>query len=507
MWPPALLVLLLLQHGESDSSCKNLHCFADYIRTLTCTWEAGSAGGRPHHLTARWVCGNHKGTCVFLPTLGNASRMRYMCSSNQERCMSGSSFTVTATFAEGALPDGQRCGPFKYHENVKPRPPFNVSAVACPGGFNVSWEGGYSAYDNLHGELQYQLRYRQKGHPWRLEGGTAGGLKSVLQDTPSLWLLPQELAGGAEYELQVRSGLRDGSPYRGTWSDWSPSGCLKTPHRGTTGAAWLLFLLLLITLLAFLGRHQSCRPWKKLEQLIPSPAPFFQTLYLVHNGDFQKWVGTSYSGAPLDVSECGTALPEVFKISPKPLLAPDAPEENPALPCADALPAFLEESPESALEPAYGHLSIDTVTVADACGPEPEAYQCLPVDGSLSESLLPYSKVPPPPPWPQDPFLEHLSALYGGPLGASSPPPAQPFCREWLSPTWGADGDPGDLALDLDTVDSGFVDSDCGSPPGDSECQGRCASCAAHREEEGAAFLPSYVKQWVTCYTPPEEHS
>lgn len=44
-----------------------------------------------------------------------------------------------------------------------------MTAVACPGGYNVSWESGYNTYDYLQGELQYQLRYRLKGHSWSPE--------------------------------------------------------------------------------------------------------------------------------------------------------------------------------------------------------------------------------------------------------------------------------------------------------------------------------------------------
>lgn len=56
-------------------------------------------------------------------------------------------------------------------------------------------------------------------------------LKPVLQDSPTLWLLAQELEGGVEYELQVRAGPRDHSLYKGTWSDWSTTSSLRTPPR------------------------------------------------------------------------------------------------------------------------------------------------------------------------------------------------------------------------------------------------------------------------------------
>ncbi|XP_015261832.1 PREDICTED: interleukin-21 receptor [Gekko japonicus] len=476
----ALLLLLFLQHSRSDSACKDLRCFADYIRTLTCMWDTGPGHprGRLHNLTATWGCG-HGCTCAFLPTFRNASHLRYACSSEQRPCFSRDTFAVRVTMLVGGAPPAhQDCGPFRCHENVKPPPPSKVTAVAHPDGYNVSWESGYAAYDYLHGEMQYQLRYRQKGHPWNAEGGTAGAPKPVLQDTPTLWLLPQELKGGAEYELQVRAGPRDHSLYKGTWSDWGPAGRLRTPPR------------------------------------------------------VQKWAGTSCSGATLDVYEPGTALPEVARISPRPPLSAATLEETSAPHCTATLPALAEESDGSVLEPAYGHLSIDTVTVADACGLELEDYRCLPLDdGGSTERLLPARQIPPPPrdfwdsgssgPWRRDTCLAQLQAgtlpehrntldgepTRGGPVSASSPPSTQPLCRKPLSPIWAADGDPGD-GLDLDTVDSGFADSDCGSPVVDCEFRGMHPGCTAPgEEEEGTTFLPSYVKQWVACHLPPAEHT
>ncbi|XP_060116983.1 LOW QUALITY PROTEIN: uncharacterized protein LOC132588569 [Heteronotia binoei] len=467
-----LLLLLCLQRGQGDSACQNLRCFADYIQTLTCIWDTGPGGAPPggklHNLTGWWDCG-HGGPCAFLPTFSTASHTRYTWTSEQKPpCIFGDTFAVTmTTLTDGGPAIQQECGPFQCHENIKTQPPAKVTATAYPGGYNVSWESGYTAYDYLHGELQYQLRYRLKGRPWHPEGGgmAAGALKPVLQDTPTLWLSAQELEGGVEYVLEVRAGLRDHSHYKGTWSDWSPACSLQTPPRGTAGApaaaAWvvltpLLAFSLTITLLAFLCRHS--RPWQKLEQLVPSPAPYFQTLYLVHNGDFKKWVGTSSARAPLDASEeesC-TALPEVFRMRPKPLLATADPGQT-----AASLPAFAEESPRSALEQAYAHLlSIHTVTLADACGLQPEDYHCLPGDSSHAR------------------LAQLQQHHHGSPLSTSSPPSARHLCCKPLSP-----GDPGE-GLDLDTLDSGFVDSDCGSPPGDWELQG-----------EAATSLPSYVKQ------------
>ncbi|XP_054849010.1 interleukin-21 receptor isoform X2 [Eublepharis macularius] len=508
-----LLLLLLLQH---NSACKNLRCFADYIETLTCMWHAGPSSPRVN-LAATWDCGSG-GTCNFLSTSRNASHTRYTCFAEQRLCIFGKTFAVKiTTLVEGVLTILPGCKPFQFHENIKPQPPFNVTTVASPGGYNISWDSGYAAYDYLHGELQYQLRYGQKGRGWQ-------GNKRVLQDMRNLWLSPQELEGGVEYELQVRSRPRDQSNYRGIWSDWSSRSSLRTLARGTRGATWpvssLLALGLIAALVALLCWHQGL--WKKMDNFIPNPAPFFQTLYLVHNGDFKKWVGTSRSGATLDIYECGTVLPEVY--SPKPFLTRAAMGESSTPHGTGCLPPFPENR-KSVPESAYGQLSIDTVTVADVC-PEcssslqTQAYRHMPVASSHQESLLPFCEMPEGAswvsassgPWWKDACPAHLQGealpycrgglSHGDPAGTSSLAPAKPLCSEPLSPAWAADGDPGN-GFDLDTIDSGFADSDCGSPV-DCAFEGRCASCSSPRAEGSAASLPSYVKQWVACYTPPQ---
>ncbi|XP_071617014.1 interleukin-21 receptor isoform X2 [Heliangelus exortis] len=64
---------------------------------------------------------------------------------------------------------------------------------------------------------------------------------------------------------------------------------------------------------------------------------------------------------------------------------------------------------------------------------------------------------------------------------------------------------PGDnyptICVDLDTIDSGFVDSDCGSPVDcefEESNQTNCGSIPLEREGE-EDFPRSYVKQWVSC--------
>lgn len=56
------------------------------------------------------------------------------------------------------------------------------------------------------------------------------------------------------------------------------------------------------------------------------------------------------------------------------------------------------------------------------------------------------------------------------------------------------------ICVDLDTIDSGFVDSDCGSPVDCAFGQNSQTICGPiPLEQEGQDFPRSYVKQWVSC--------
>ncbi|KAF7237469.1 Interleukin-21 receptor [Varanus komodoensis] len=237
-----LLLLLFLPH---TSACDDLACFADYIQTLMCMWS--SRDTKVHYnLTASWNC-VFDGTCYFLPTSGNATQTLYTCFSEQKLRFGSDNFVVEVTkFADEPLSTSKACQrTFTLQESsksegepgtrarpassFKPHPPFNLTTSASPAGYNISWKTHYQhfPYNYLNGQLQYQLRYRDRGRP-RQEWSQ----KHILQDTRTLRLLRQELAGSTEYEFQVRAKPGQSSPYSGAWSEWSPPATMETLPRG-----------------------------------------------------------------------------------------------------------------------------------------------------------------------------------------------------------------------------------------------------------------------------------
>nr|XP_060642408.1 interleukin-21 receptor [Anolis sagrei ordinatus] len=551
------LLLLLQQTCSLDPACEELTCFMDYLEMLACTWGEEPHPSRPnfYNLTAQWNCGKNE-SCLLLPVDGKIPPTHFACLAEQKLCLGDKAFEVRATEATpGAVKGCQRT--FLLKKNIKPQPPFNLTVSASPSGYNISWETPYQhrSYLLLRDHLHHQLRFQKRGRSW--QGQAQKHL--LLQDTRFLWLESLEFEAGTEYELQVRSQPR--SPYEGTWSTWSPPAFLSTPPKTSDSrkeprgpSKWLLLSLVLLPVpLALLGR----RLWKRLESFIPSPAPFFQPLYLSHKGDFKKWVGSPGPSTMLEVSEwCPGVGPEALGRGSFKLLALLPPCEvghggHDGAGWAEPLP--MQEQP-------CGLLSIDTVTVDDAwigaccpqCGhciaEEPlhaeeegegkwvdvrDAYRRI-EDSSNGEPLLesPPERNPHLPSSPlllsndapatPPPFQGQVQGSLGrgpaegplfffGPTLALLPPPERSLMiPEEEAPSYSTllslyseaedEGDP-EGGLDLDTIDSGFMDCDSGSPldpesgkkPPNEE-----GEAAAGDTEEREASLPSYVKQWVS---------
>lgn len=305
----------------------------------------------------------------------------------------------------------------------------------------------------------------------------------------------------------------------------------------------------------------------------------------------QKWVGASCTKATLDFFEWGIVLPEVLEVYSKHLSHNTSVEELKELnkdphfkTCVSCLAMHGQDShshlsrlnrPGGTQDQSYGHLSIDTVTVADEftpCYPQcncnnahrddehlndkdddddgEDGYPKVNLDDgnreiasnlplaalSAKDKIISSGSVSTEHSWKgASPSVHHpMEEALGGGMGSilealclhpeqwdlesptSLPSPDGESVSysdgpyDFFSPnTRIGDGYPA-ICLDLDTIDSGFVDSDCGSP---TECEfekssqtnSGGSSGSITLENEGEDFPRSYVKQWVSCRsaTPP----
>ncbi|XP_038395917.1 interleukin-21 receptor [Canis lupus familiaris] len=529
----AALFLLMLQGAWG---CLDLVCYTDYFQTVTCTLETGTV--HPSNLTLTWQdpygeLEDEVTSCSLQRSTHNATHAKYMCHMDVFHFMADDIFSVNVTDQPGNY--SQECGSFVLAKSIKPSPPFNVT-VTFSGHYNISWSSSYNSYP-LKGKLQYELRYRKQGRSWALSPGR----KLISVDSRSVSLLPLEFQGDSSYELQVRAGPQPGSNFQGTWSEWSDSVTFHTQPEEIKGSqhTYLLYLLLVIILpiLVFLGLkiHLPWRLWKKVWGQVPSPQKFFQPLYVGHSGDFKKWVGARFTASSL---ELGPRSPEALsslelyyccpaQSASKGLESTQLPEPTDLLE-ADGGPelgGFWVPAPSTAgsvggsaysqeRDRPYGVVSIDTVTVADTEGPCAWSCTCG-ADGypalNLDASLEPGSGT-------EDPLLDTGTTVLscgcvstGGLAGLGGPPgslldrlqlPLEDEAGWTPGPPWSgrpprgvSDSEAGSppAGLDMDTFDSGFAGSDCGSPV---ECDFTSAG------DEGPPR--SYLRQWVVMAPPPE---
>ncbi|XP_004450519.2 interleukin-21 receptor [Dasypus novemcinctus] len=529
-WVPVLLLTL-----QGAWGCLDLVCYTDYLQTVTCTLETGAL--HPRTLTLTWQDGYGEledtlTSCSLHRATHNATHTKYACLMDVSHFMADDIFSVNMTDQSGDY--SQECGSFVLAESIKPSPPFNVT-VTFSGSYNVSWSSDYDdpTFYALKGKLQYELQYRNRADPWALSPQT----KFISVDSRSISLLPLEFRKGSSYEVQVRAGPQPGSSFRGTWSEWSDPAIFQTQPEELTGElrGWdphllLLLLLVVVPVLVILGLNVrlSGRLWKKVWVQVPSPEHFFWPLYAGHSGDFKKWVGAAFTASSLELPGAPSTL-EVHSCCPlqgptKGLEPTELPEPADVVE-ADGVPGTGSwgPAPTTASSPGasaysqeryrpYGLLSIHTVALGDVeglcawpCSCGDDGYPALSLDTDLEHGQ-----------GPADPLVGAgatvLScgcvsaggpARLGGSLGGLLDRLNLPLVEGagWdPGPPWGG-GSPGGASdseagsppggLDMDTFDSGFVGSDCGSPV---ECD------FASPRDEGPPR--SYVRQWVVVAPP-----
>ncbi|XP_040122063.1 interleukin-9 receptor-like [Oryx dammah] len=173
----------------------------------------------------------------------------------------------------------------------------NVSSEHCV----LTWSVN-PALEPLAMLLSYELAFKRQEEAWEWARH-----KDHIVGVTWLKLEAAELDPGSAYEARLRvqmasleGEVAEEERYEGVWSDWSQPACFAAPHRrgrlvpalgqsNSTLVAVSLFLLL--SSLTYLLFKLSPRMKTALYQDVPSPGPFFQPLYSVHNGDFQTWIG------------------------------------------------------------------------------------------------------------------------------------------------------------------------------------------------------------------------
>ncbi|KAK1805244.1 hypothetical protein P4O66_019584 [Electrophorus voltai] len=401
---------------------------------------------------------------------------------------------------------------------IKPWPPINLTLTKNDQAFNISWDTVYTDDDIslLQDDLMYRVRLRPKDNldeKYYME-------YNIHEDCRHQEIQCESLLSGRVYVAEVQASVNPARiPNSGKeWSEWSSSiewTCPCTDADFMGPKRYFLVLLSVVPLmLLFFGKLR----WHiKLYmcQYIPNPQNFFKPLYHTYQGDFKKWVGPVLTFNTMDILEKSVPLQV---LSEKPLAA---------LPCQREL---LQEhggggdgggrsgsgmgdwSTRSLVNPmskryflgsssllttrSGGHISMDTVTVSDWTGgsrngPQLEDQPGLEGANQRADGFADDDKVP---------------GLDGqrGPRGqgfeewqlqATDMENIEESSLDSYSSNEQYDDGYPQVGLDLDTIDSGFLESDCSSPLS-SECDGG-EQLEAALLNGGVGAHSNYVKQWV----------
>ncbi|XP_031429198.1 interleukin-21 receptor isoform X2 [Clupea harengus] len=359
---------------------------------------------------------------------------------------------------------------------IKPVPPFNITLEETGVDFILTWSTAYSDEDNF---LNRFLIYRVRLRPLSMKEPI---YYEVKEDRLSQLIQKENLVKGETYIIDVQTRVNP-EAFQAIWSEWSPTTKLVTEGGfldKTQG--WYCLLLLMMIPVVFLI---CTKMWANKLQFssIPNPRDFFKPLYHTYEGDFKRWVGPVMIFSSVDLQEKSTSLKvmcEKNRIPPK-LHGRKTEDLCNSVNIQGSGSFFLQDlSFHNSLgilgNTIHGtnscpqHISIDTVTVPE----EEVAKQMLPEasgilvtmqGGNSNEHWLnPVENID----------MEQISLdSFGGSLGYSE------------------DGYP-HMGLDLDTADSGFLDSNCSSPVFDQGEQIKTDPLSIREVPHS-----NYVKQWI----------
>ncbi|XP_043837402.1 interleukin-21 receptor isoform X2 [Dromiciops gliroides] len=563
-WTITFLLILHCTSGHRD-----LNCYTDYIKTLTCILRVDPGCAETPELTIEWddaygELEEFANSCSFYRSTYNHTHMQYTCHMDVYRLMSDDEFNVTVTDKlSNSSSEGRH---FILSQSIKPYPPYNVT-VSYFGDYNVSWKTLYEDgnYYALQNKLEYELRYKKQQDSW-----TTQKTKFISADSKSVSLLSLEFQKDSVYEIQVRAQPQPSSLYSGVWSEWSTSFSFRTQpaeeEEKTEWSPWVFPISLLVTIFASLATWKlTQRLWKKMWVLVPNPSPFFQPLYSAYEGNFKNWLGPSYTTSSLNLFHSEQVDPETLEVdgshATKGIDLIDANGQPKIGSCGICLPEPSKTEVRSfasgfgeGKDKSYGHVSLDTVMVVGDKESDDLECDCSHVaqdrgshcdgddnytkinlygdqpDGQSSGDLLlgkedriissghvsmeSAGRIPV---WPEAPIGSILKALClhppedwdpGSPIslpsqeGEGAPFSQGPYAHLSCSSEIGHPL----VSLDMDTFDSGFAGSDCGSPlesdfMGSSpvEREGPSAPGTNHVEDTPPR---SYVKQWVIFPSP-----
>lgn len=319
-----LLKFIFLHGGSVSGTERNLHCVNDYLTTINCSLSLSTPDGNSSYWLNITETSEKTTHVCKLKELTNGE---YFCSVRIHNSEPGDldmfddTDNYNITLCHSAA---QRCDVmienYQVDVNIKPNAPCCLTLSHNSSHHLFSWRStyeNYSLYLMLPERLVYQLQFYQPGE------GQNVTLHEINKYITNFSVASQKFAPGTKYAARVRSGP-DQSIYWGEWSTWSSEVHWSTElvEEGLTSMYGLAKVFVPVCVLAplLLLCTAYVKMWRKTA-FIPTPAPYFHTLYSDCQGDFKSWVVAHEKTADVLQAE------EILKFDTV-VRCPDVPEEE-----------------------------------------------------------------------------------------------------------------------------------------------------------------------------------
>ncbi|XP_029360560.1 interleukin 21 receptor, tandem duplicate 1 [Echeneis naucrates] len=513
--------LTLLTHGVT-SMC-NITCSTDYKALLNCSC---SGSVLTHPVLLQVTCSGEEevveGSCEIKPP-------QSWCIIHQEDLDDVASIGTTCS-AKAIQQDNKliisQPSSWQLSEVVKPQPPFNVQVTHADTFNKITW-GNLNPRDCLMYNIRIQDSKNLSKDPFL----------SFSVEKNYTEINHENLDPRVKYIVDIRAKMCPTNLYTGPWSEWSSTNTIEGNVGADQDYLWPLgFIIFPVLGIAFWFCFQKSH-WRQKLQLItyiPKPDEFFKPLYHNYGGNFKEWVKPVFSEydylminsqiqpttkKPHDIlqwnneEQCYSEILETKKVGQF-LQALQQPQNK--------LPLHFQDGGSSqGTSHSVGHISIHTVTLSGEefeeevmsqssmntlkCYKDGESFGSFEEDNrgngdyNLEEpqlsrldrqnGLLPQHENQ----ISNELSLEHLNFQ----------PHAQIHEPERLSLDSFASNDSNDgyPHVDLDTIDSGFVE--CSSPGASDSNRGDHIDSDLFNEHKNSNS--NYVKQWMVCNTIQED--
>ncbi|MEQ2240546.1 hypothetical protein ILYODFUR_016160 [Ilyodon furcidens] len=308
--PPLQLLLLplILLHFKCASTTwlqgdpaadYNLECVNDYLFTINCSLNVNtSVSNKTFWLAITDTMDRREYKCLLTNTTAV-----FFCSIDRS-LMPDDDYTETFTdldeydisLCQSQDNKAETCELLEEEYmpalHIKPNAPCCLTVSHNSSRHHFTWKSTYEKHSSetyLAENLMYQLQIYQTGGKHRLR-------TNIINRNSRMHSVEDEnFDPDTEYAAKVRSSPNMGH-YKGQWSDWSSEVLWRTeaaadavPVNGFIYNLPMVFVILCAVMVLLLVCYGSARKWEH-STFIPTPAPYFHTLYKDCQGDFKSWV-------------------------------------------------------------------------------------------------------------------------------------------------------------------------------------------------------------------------